>query len=328
MKPRSIFSIICVVSMGALLLSCGGMEEGDQFGSVSQTAKMVCSSPTVVKLLAADSTQVGSVMLRNNKGKLFVTYTLTNGYKLVNTRFHVARKVSQIPQFKNGKFRQNKFRYRNIHKKRPTKFTRGIKLRKKWKPGVSLVVAVFAKVIKSGTKSNTWIENSYTSYKVGECYLDAVLPTTPVSMYVGSSKYAKLGLNLSKVGDGFDVWNGHWPGWCVEKTVYIRTGKLYSAKVVSSQDTANLPDRAKNVNWQLVNYIINNKHPKATTTDVQNAVWHVLGYIGAPSDKEAKWMVNKAKANGKGFRPTYGDSVAAIFLSNVGTQLVFLEVAL
>ena len=309
MRRWSIFTIASVAILGLLVMGCGSMDD-TEYSEVSQTAKLVCASATTVPVKVGSKT-AGKITVRNDKNKLYLTFTATYPGAFLH---RVIYKVNGV------KWKTKKL------KKHPKSWTKTMKLRKKWKPGTKLNIKAIVAFYYKGLIIPAWVTGKYT---VGECYLDAVLPVGNVDMWVKSSgAYSRLVLNLKNVVDGFDVWPGAWPGWCVEKTVYIRTGKLYSRQVVSSQDTANLPDRAKNVNWQLVNYMINNKSPKASTTDIQNAIWHVLGYIGMPSDPDAKAMIVKAKKYGKNFRPTYGDSVAVIYLSATGVQLVFLEVVL
>lgn len=328
-------SIVSALAVTALMLSCGGMEE--DIGSITQASKLVCGAPAVFPLVASDSSVVGQVSVHNDQNKLHITYTTTGDWVLLNTKFHVARFLKGIPHNKkNTKFKRFKFRYKKkLRKTKPTTYTKSIKLRKKWTVGTELFVAAFARVAKLDSagkpikKLKSWAKGSYFKVAITECYVDLVLPSKAVTMvpkYPGGATHWIL--NLKKVPDFYDVWDGAWDGWCVEKNTYMKPGYTYTGLVVSSQDTAHLPDRAKNVNWALVNYLLNNKHPKASKSDIQNAIWHLLGYIGYPTDAEAKAMVNDAKANGKGFRPGYGQKVAVIFLSPIGVQLVFLEAKL
>ena len=318
---RFTIAITGITALGIFALGCGDVDEG-QYNEATQTAKMVCASATTAPIVVGNKV-AGKILVRNDKNKLYVTFIATYpGATFDRTRFAVTNKIKDL-------WKPWKWRYKNSHKKGTKKFTRVIKLKKGWKVGKTLYIAGYFRLKYNNKMYHGWVKGGYMKYKVGECYLDAVLPTGNVDMYVkSSSSYSRLILNLKNVGDSFDVWDGAWPGWCVEKTVYIRVGKWYSRQLVSSQDTANLPDRAKNVNWQMVNYMINNKDPKASTTDIQNAIWHVLGYIPMPTDADAKKMIAKAKKFGKNFRPTYGDSVAVIYLSASGVQLVFLEVVL
>ncbi len=318
MRRWPVFTLASTAVLGLLVLGCGSADEGD-YAEKSQTAKMVCA-PASTAPINVFGMSAGKVIVRNDKKKLYLTFAATyNGAYLHRVNYRVGKKLRW--DWWNWK--------KKVLKKHPKKWTKKMKLRKKWKPGTKLYVQAFVTFWYKGKKYWGWVKGGSMKYTVGECYLDAVLPNKCVPMYVKSSNsYSKLVLNLKNVPDGFDVWDGAWPGWCVEKTVYIRTGKWYCQPVVSSQDSANLPDRAKNVNWQMVNYIINNKSPKASVNDIQYAIWHVLGYVGYPKDPDAQAMVNKAKKFGKNFRPSYGDSVAVIYLSAKGVQLVFLEVTL
>lgn len=324
-------SFACIAALGTFIIGCGGEEEGT-IGSLDQAAKMVCGTAKTVNLVGDDGTVVGQVSVKNDQNKVYVTYTTKDAWKILNIKFHVAEKLNNIPKFGNGQF--NRFAFDHIHwyPKMVTTITQDIKLKKNWKVGDTLYVAAFARVVKVTNgqiaTQGSWGNDGSFTYMVNECYLDVSLPPGAVTMVpTVSTKDSPWTLTLSKVPDGYDVWDGAWKGWCVEKTVYMTPNVTYTAKLVSSQDTANLPDRAKNVNWQLVNYLLNHKKAGATYSDIQNAIWYLLGYITYPTDPDAQAMILDAQTNGKTFRPTYGDDIAVIFLSNVGVQLVFLEVA-
>ncbi len=213
-----------------------------------------------------------------------------------------------------------------------------IKRRGGWKDGKEVSFAAFARVAKLNSKGwpvkimgayagkAGWKGNIF-SHTMKDCYKDVKLPLGPITMYTKAGGNSSWTFTLKDVPDGYDVWNGVWKGWCVEKVVYMKSGYTYKAQLVSSQDTKNLPDRAKNVNWQLANYVLNHKHGKASVKDIQNAIWYLLGYLTSmPTDAEAKAMILDAKTNGQNFRPQVGDEVAVIFLSAKNVQLVFLEV--
>ena len=336
---RSISVLACVTLALGFIMGCGGMDEADNVGTIDQAAKRVCGEKTVMPLYTHDGTRVGRVVVRNNNNKVIVKYKVKKGWVLWRTKYHFARKAKNIPTTKIGWLNHFKFKKQEWHKSQPTKFVDKIKRRNKWDDGTKIHFAAFARVAKLNSKgwpvkiAGAWAGKAgwkgYSfNHTMKDCYLDVSLPPGAVTMVPKTSNtYSKWILTLKNVPDGYDVWDGPWNGWCVEKTVYMKPGYTYTAKLVSSQDTANLPDRAKNVNWQLVNYMINNRHPKASVTDVQNAIWYVLGYITKmPTDTEAKAMVLDAYKNGKNFRPKYGDNVAVIFLSAKTVQLVFLEV--
>jgi hypothetical protein len=322
-----------------MIPGCGQQDEGPMAGT-SQAVKLVCGGETVVTLYSeTGGVPMGTVTVKNDETKLYVSYETASGYVLVNTRVHVARKLKSIPHTKLGKLRPNQFNYKNVHKMTfPTTFTRSIFLPKKVRtPGTVLYVAAFAQVgvLDSGGKLvaqyRAWANKGFFTYTVQECFLDVELPPGAVNMvprYPGTTSHWVLNLSGIKEPHTYDVWNGAWPGWCVEKLTTMVPNRTYTAKLVSSQDQAGNLDRAKNVNWQLVNYLLNHKHPKASLKDIQDAIWHLLGYIGAPTDPEAVAMVLDARKNGVGFRPTYGDVIAVVFMNDVKTQLVFLEVSL
>lgn len=339
---RALGPILSMLSVGALLLACGGMEPTiDQPGSdadvgtLEQASKVVCAAPKTVAL-KANGKKRGTISIRNTDNWVYVTYTAKNGWAFQRTAFALTKFAALIPRDKNDKFIEQLFWYRKYQPNTATTVTHKIRKWAWWPEGTRLYLAAWAKMVKVNKKGKVkkteyaWSKGSETKtvkYKVGDCYLDVNLPPNAVTMVPKtSSKNSSWVLNLSNVPDGYDVWNGPWNGWCVEKTVYMTPNKTYTAKLVSSQDTKNLPDRAKNVNWPMVNYLLNHPNANASVKDVQDAIWYLLGYIGMPSDADAKALITQAQKYGKNFRPNLGDQVAVVFLNAETVQLVFLEV--
>jgi len=64
----------------------------------------------------------------------------------------------------------------------------------------------------------------------------------------------------------------------------------------------------------MVNYILN--HKRGAAGDIQQAIWHfanVDGNYTPPSNDTQAWaMINDALANGTGFMPTNGQTIAVI----------------
>jgi hypothetical protein len=92
-----------------------------------------------------------------------------------------------------------------------------------------------------------------------------------------------------------------------------------------------MPDYAKDDDWDMVNYVINHKHPAASIQDIQDAIWYFVDGGVYPSDPEAKAMVDDALANGEGFYPAPGEWMAIILDPSTLTggkrsQLTIIEV--
>ncbi len=336
---RSIQVLAVFILAASLVLGCGGVEFDDETGSLEQQARTVCGEKTVLPLYAHDGTKVGKVVVRNNNKKVIVKYKTRGNWVIWRTKYHFANKAKNIPQTKAGWLKHWKFKKKAWHKGQPKKFVDKFKRRKGWKDGKEVHFAAFARVAKLNKKGwpvkivGAWAgkagwKGNIFNHTMTDCYKDVKLPKGQITMCTkANGPSSKWLFTLKGVPDGYDVWDGKWNGWCVEKVVYMKSGVCYKSTLVSSQDTKNLPDRAKNVNWQLVNYVLNNKHPKASINDMQYAIWYLLGYITKmPTDKETKAMILDAQKNGKDFRPQVGDTVAVIWLSAKGVQLVFLEV--
>ena len=170
---------------------------------------------------------------------------------------------------------------------------------------------------------------TYFTYTVQPPYKFWNLPETAglrIAHYPGwSNNY--FDLQLSGVGTGYDISDGVWTGWCADEHVYIYLNTNYTADVYSSYDP-NLPLWADDdEQWDYINYILNHKHPNASMTDIQQAIWYFAdaGYP-MPTDAEAVAMVNDALANGAGFQPVTGQVGAIILAVQPSVQLVFIEV--
>jgi hypothetical protein len=331
------FSTLSFAAVGLLVMGCGGMEpteEAPQIATMEQASMMVCGEKTTVPLYARDGTKVGDVIVKNNANKVVVKYKMTGKWRLAESKYIVTKFRLLIPGVIGGHLLPNLFWYQDTHNNVKA-FTDKLNIPNWWPTGTNLYVAAYAKAVKvnkkgvAGRTAYAMAANSPFRYQVKSCYRDVRLPKGAIDL-VGTTpgNPGYWGFTLSKVPDGYDIWDGKWAGWCVEKKVYMSKNTKYTSTVVSSQDTKNLPDRAKNVNWPMVNYLLNNKHPGASTTDIQDAIWHLLGYVAYPTDTEAKWMVDQAKLYGKTFRPAKGQKVAVVFLSAQTVQLVFFEARL
>jgi hypothetical protein len=152
------------------------------------------------------------------------------------------------------------------------------------------------------------------------------LPGTPVTMEVdpGSSSY--LDSTLSGVPAGYDVTNGVYPGWCVDKGTAIYEETSYSVDLISTYDgdILDTPAIIDDPDWDLVNWMINNR-AGYTATEVQEAIWYLIGGGAVPTGN-ALTLYNAAVASGEGYVPPVGNIYGVLCYAGEGVQDTFIEV--
>jgi len=150
------------------------------------------------------------------------------------------------------------------------------------------------------------------------------LPSSSVTMVVqhwGANSY--FDVTLSDVPFGYDIANGDYLGWCVDENNSISSGVEYSVDLWCSYDPLMpWPDD----DWDMVNYIINHKHPDATKTDIQEAIWYFVDGGDDPSTDIGQSMVENATNFGEGFMPSIGEWCAILCDAGEGIQKTFIEV--
>jgi hypothetical protein len=136
------------------------------------------------------------------------------------------------------------------------------------------------------------------------------LPSVPVVIEVINGTLSYFNTTLSGVSSGYDVTNATYPGWCVDRTAEMtRSPATHDVLLYSS---LNPPGTLASQKWDMVNYILN--HKQGTAQDIQQAIWYFIDMIGnfTSISTLAQAMVNDALANGTGFGPTKGQSMAVI----------------
>lgn len=129
------------------------------------------------------------------------------------------------------------------------------------------------------------------------------LPVSPICFSPAASSNSFADITFSQIPAGYSVTNGVYPAWCVEFEVEITESNLYKALLFDSNGT--LPAHLQNNPWDKVNYILN--HKQGTASDIQNAIWSVLGQSNVPPfTANAQSMTNDAHQFGMGFVPTNG----------------------
>lgn len=148
------------------------------------------------------------------------------------------------------------------------------------------------------------------------------LPTSTVQLTVvyGTSSYFRS--TLSGVPAGYDVKNGVYSGWCIERTTNMIRGVAHPVRLYSSLTP---PAVVSSIDWTAINYIIN--HKQGGRMDVQGAIWHYTnGYTSLTTAAQA--MINAADTN-----PTWNPATARILAiiclgeESTGVQDTIIEIS-
>jgi hypothetical protein len=153
------------------------------------------------------------------------------------------------------------------------------------------------------------------------------LPTSKVSIEVVDGKVSYYNTTLTDIPSGYDVENGTYLGWCVDRRVYMPRNHILSVTLYSSNAP---PENLTTAKWDMVNYILN--HKRGNATDVQQAIWHFINMVGnyTPESSIGKAIVTDAEANGNGFVPQAEQALAVICYPTClqDVQVTIIEVQL
>jgi hypothetical protein len=157
------------------------------------------------------------------------------------------------------------------------------------------------------------------------------LPPAIVKIEVNNGTVSYFDTMLSDVPSGYDVTNGTYLGWCVDvRTEMARSPATHEVMLYS---TSNPPGELATERWDMVNYILN--HKQGNARDIQQAIWYFIQMDGnyTPTSSMAWIIVNDALANGNGFAPANGQTLAVICFPVVllpeptSVQITIIEVA-
>jgi hypothetical protein len=129
------------------------------------------------------------------------------------------------------------------------------------------------------------------------------LPSTTVQLTVEDGIMSYFMSTLSGVPAHFDVYNGLYLGWCVDRSVVMVRRVAHDVMLYSSIS----PPVLTGIDWVAVNYILN--HKQGDMMDIQNAIWHFTDNY-TPSggfSADAQAMIDGADAN-----PTYDPTTGAV----------------
>lgn len=120
--------------------------------------------------------------------------------------------------------------------------------------------------------------------------------------------------SLMDVPSGYDVTNGTYPGRCVDTTTPMsRSPATHDVLLYSSLDPPN--GTVADQRWDRVNYILN--HKRGDITNIQRAIWYFVDFSNAseipPATDTVAWeIINDTIANGTGYVPAFGQTVAVL----------------
>lgn len=151
------------------------------------------------------------------------------------------------------------------------------------------------------------------------------LPSVPVTMNVVNGTASYYVATLSNVPDGYDVTNGTYDNWCVDRRYTTIRGTDIQVQLYSSLN----PPPELEPQWDKVNYILNNK--RGGRMDIQDAIWYFIKmgsfgwWPGATPSIISQDIVNDAWANGNGYVPRQGELLAVIAVPTTATQITIIE---
>lgn len=152
------------------------------------------------------------------------------------------------------------------------------------------------------------------------------LPSVAVNMTVVNGTATYYVTSLSNVSVGYDVANGAYADWCVDRRYTAIRGSNVQVLLYSSiTPPANLSSQR----WDMVNYILN--HKQGDIMDIQNAIWYFVkmggvGWWNGSSPSAASLaIVSDALAHGNSYVPNPGGLLALICLPSTSTQITVIE---
>jgi hypothetical protein len=158
------------------------------------------------------------------------------------------------------------------------------------------------------------------------------LPTSSVTVTVGPAGVYPFQIVLSGVPSGYDVINNFaYNGWCADLLTTIQENTPLTAALSSS--LCKLPPIYASTQWNMVNYILNNK--QGTGEDVQAAIWLALGFTAAQiqtnagsgfsyNSATANAMLCAAKAHSGCFDACF-NKIVAVIVTVKGSQTTIIE---
>lgn len=147
------------------------------------------------------------------------------------------------------------------------------------------------------------------------------LPTTQlVTMSAQYGDQSWFDMTLSFIPPGYDVTNGLYLGWCVEKDTNMTRDVDHAVRLYSSDDP-HMPKLFQSDNWDKVNYVLNNKN--GSRESIQRVIWHYICDDPYPTnDADAQAMIDAANAYVGVFVPSFNQTIAILAEVNDGNHQV------
>lgn len=294
------------------------------------TAAHTEAEPFVTDLIAGggnpkSAIDVGDVSIWNDMDYLYVKYQTDDPWCITETHLHVALTPESIPQ-KKGNPIPGHFTYNDEWDPCIPEYTYTIPL--PVVPGTNVSIAAHAVVQRLiGYEPPTMEEFS-----------GALPETVTMSVeypYGGGPAYFPV---ITVTGEPL---TGIYEGWCADTDNVIYQNMDYTANVTSSYDPipAGLIEYPENLD--LVNWILNQAYVGQpalgcsgtyTYGDVQRAIWALIedaqsaSGLGSWSQCRVDEILAAAYANGEGFEPGCGDSIAVILAPIGGQQTLVAQV--
>jgi hypothetical protein len=156
------------------------------------------------------------------------------------------------------------------------------------------------------------------------------LPSTWVTMKATRGDVSYFDMSLSGVPSGFDISNGTYHGWCIQRSASMALNVNHTVHLYSSYDP-NLPSNLTNQNWPKINYVINHDS-QVDWQSIQNVIWYFMCNCTYPvNDTDATTMIAEANEQGDIFIPVMGQKIAIIVdvaSADYENQRTFLELTL
>jgi hypothetical protein len=142
------------------------------------------------------------------------------------------------------------------------------------------------------------------------------LPSTLVNVTVFDSTESHFNTTLSNVPQGYDVTNNTYLGWCIDASTIMTRNETFEAMLYSTLSPPS--GNWSTARWDMVNYILN--HKQGIANDTQEAIWYFINNttnFNQTLTPAANATVEDALANGNGFIPGPGQTVAAIVFPQI-----------
>jgi len=355
-----LMTIACQDQMGSVVpkgddVNTAGTTLGRRYNNAGSWFLFWYATPTTtpdvhLMSIGQDDGQNGSVTVWKDAANLYVEFKVNAPYWLYETHADVAADSAGLKHNKAGNLNPGQFRYQGPNPITPPTRDNTITIPLSGLPATTpWAMAALCKVFyvnangdtvwNTGCGSDTTPDNPFKTFR---------LPDYCVTVAGSKINYPRSywDITLSGVGGpeaGYNVWDGHWYGWCAELAVsWPGEGTPFEARLWNSLDP-NLPADLQNPAWDNISWLINEYAGDSPfylgyiggysqgyfVYDMTQVIWYLMGDQPKPNWEPAQTMATRAETEGQGYIPHHGDYVAVICDPcdpEYVTQLVFIEV--